>query len=65
MRHELFLTRRQKTKTRNAFAKKNEDVDDFIKNVKSLEDLEVLIDGVAEAIKHAIKNKKADFLLLY
>ena len=43
----------------------NEDVDDFIKIVKSLEDSEVLIDGVAEAIKHGIKNKKADFLLLY
>ena len=43
----------------------NEDVDDFIKIVKSLEDSEVLIDGVAEAIKHGIKNKKADFLPLY
>ena len=43
----------------------NEDVDDFIKIVKSLEDSEVLIDGVTEAIKHAIKNRKVDFLLLY
>ena len=34
----------------------NEDVDDVIRIVKSLEDSETLIDGVTEPVKHAIKN---------
>ena len=34
----------------------NEDVDDVIRIVKSLEDSETLIDGVTEAVKHAVKN---------
>ena len=34
----------------------NEDVGDVIRIVKSLEDSEVLIDGVTETVKHAIKN---------
>ena len=33
----------------------NEDVDDFIKVIKSLEDRRVLIDGVTETVKHKIK----------
>ena len=38
-------------------------MNDFIKIIKSLEDLGVLIDGVTEKVKHEIKkNKKADFL---
>ena len=42
----------------------NEDMNDIIKIIKSLEDLGVLIDGVTETAKHEIKNKKADFLEL-
>ena len=41
-----------------------EDLNGIIKIVKSLEDLGVLIDRVAETVKNEIKNKKADFLEL-
>lgn len=37
---------------------------DFIEIVKSLEDSEVLAEGVTEAVKHEIKSKKVDFLVL-
>ena len=37
----------------------NEDVNDFIKVIKSLEDSRVLIDGLAEIIKHEIKNPRS------
>ena len=41
----------------------NEDINDFIKIIKSVEDLGVLIDGVTETVKHEIKNNKnSDFL---
>ena len=40
----------------------NEDMNDIIKIIKSLEDSGVLIDGVTETVKDKIKNKKADFL---
>ena len=43
----------------------NEDMNDIIKIIKSLEDSGVLIDGVTETVKHEIKNKKADFLELF
>ena len=42
----------------------NEDLNDIIKIIKSLEDSGVLIDGVTETVKHETKNKKADFLEL-
>ena len=43
----------------------NEDMNDIIKIIKSLEDSGVLIDGVPETVKHEIKkNKKMDFLEL-
>ena len=42
----------------------NRNMNDIIKIIKSLEDSEVLIDGVNEAVKHEIKNKKMDFFLL-
>ena len=38
---------------------------DIVRIIKSLEDSGVLIDGVTETIKHEIKNKKVDFLVLY
>ena len=37
---------------------------DFIEIVKSLEDSEVVAEGVTEAVKHEIKSKKVDFLVL-
>ena len=40
-------------------------MNDIIKIIKLLEDLGVLIEGVAETIKLEIKKKKADFLELY
>ena len=42
----------------------NEDMNDVIKIIKSLEDSNVLLDGITETVKHEIKNKKADFVLL-
>ena len=42
----------------------NEDKDNNIKIVKSFEDSGPLIDGVAEAVKHKMKNKKVDFVVL-
>ena len=36
----------------------NEDIDKTIKIVKSLEDLDVLIDWVIEAVKHEIKKQE-------
>ena len=40
-------------------------MNDTIKYIKLLEDLDVLIDGVTETVKHEIKkNKEADFLEL-
>ena len=42
----------------------NEDINYIIKITKSLEDSNVLIDGITERVKHEIKNKRADFFLL-
>ena len=36
----------------------NEDMNDIIKIMKSLEDSDVLIDGVTETIKHEIKKQE-------
>ena len=40
----------------------NEDINDIIKIVKSLEDSGVLIDGVTETVKHEIKKQEDGFL---
>ena len=40
----------------------NEDVDDIIKIINSLEKSGVLIDGVSEEVKHEIKKQKGGFL---
>ena len=40
----------------------NEDMNDIIKIIKSLEHSGASLDGVTEAVKHEIKNKKVDFL---
>ena len=42
----------------------NEDMNDIIKVIKSLEDLNVLTDGITETVKNEIKNKGTDFFLL-
>ena len=39
-------------------------MNETIKIIKSIEDSGVLIDGVAETVKHEIKSKKEDFLKL-
>ena len=41
----------------------NEDMNDIIKFIKSLEDSNVLIDGITETVKYEIKKKKDGFLL--
>ena len=43
----------------------NEDTNDLIKIIKSLEDSCLLNDGVSETVKDEIKNKNADFLELF
>ena len=41
----------------------NEDINDIIRIIKSLEDSSVLIDGVTETVKDETKIKKADLLV--
>ena len=45
-----------------AFFTSNEDMNDIIKIIKSLEDSGVLIDGVTETVKHEIKKQEGGFL---
>ena len=40
----------------------NEDMNDIIKIIKSLQDSSVLIDGVTEPVKHEIKRQEGRFL---
>ena len=40
----------------------DEDMNDIIKVIKSLEDSGVLIDGVTETVKHEIKKQEGRFL---
>ena len=42
----------------------NKDMNYIIKTIKSLEDSNVLTDGITETVKHKIENKKMDFFLL-
>ena len=42
----------------------NEDINDIIKIIKSLEDSNVLFDGITETVKHEIKNNNTDLFLL-
>ena len=41
----------------------NKDMNEVIKILKSLEDLDVLIDGVTETVKHKVKKQEGRFLL--
>ena len=43
----------------------NEDMNNIIKIIKSLEDSGVFTDGVTEKVKHEIRNKKKDFKEVY
>ena len=40
----------------------DKDMDDFIRFIKSLENTDVLIDGVSEIVKHETKNKEINLL---
>ena len=42
----------------------NEDKNNIIKMIKSLEDPNILIDGITGTVKHEIKNRKVDFFLI-
>ena len=35
---------------------------DFLKIVKSLEDSDILLDGITETVKNEVKEQKGDFL---
>ena len=39
----------------------NEDMDDIIKTVESLEDSDLLVDGPTETVKHEIKKQECGF----
>ena len=43
----------------------NNELEDNIKIVKSLEDSVWLLEGVTETIQNEVKNKKDDFLVCY
>ena len=43
----------------------NDEMDDILKIVKSLEDSRVLLEGVSETIQMKLKNKEEDFLVCY
>ena len=43
----------------------NEDIDDIIRIVKSLENSGVLIDGLSETVNMKYKNKRVDFLVCF
>ena len=43
----------------------NEDMEDLIKIVKSLEDSGLLLKGVTESVQNEVNNKKEDFLECY
>ena len=43
----------------------NEEMNDIMKIVKSLEESRLLIKGVSETTKNKVKNKKEDFLECY
>ena len=43
----------------------NEDIDNIIPIIKSLDNSDILIDGVSETVKNEMKNKKVDFLVCY
>ena len=43
----------------------NENTDNIIKIIKSLENSDILIDGVSETLKYEIKTKNVGFLVCY
>ena len=43
----------------------NNEIEDIIKIVKSLEDTGLLLKGVTETVQNQVKNKKEDFLVCY
>ena len=55
---ERKISRKEAARAGKGFALfvSNEDLNDIIKTIKSLEDLCVLIDGVTETVKHDIKK---------
>ena len=58
------MTRKVAVRARKRFTLfiSNEDMNDIIKVIKSLENLGVLIDGVTETVKHEIKKQEDGFL---
>ena len=45
-----------------SFFVSNEDMNDIIKIIKSLKDLDLLIDGITETLKHEIRKQEGGFL---
>ena len=43
----------------------NNEIEDIIKIVRSLEDSGLLLQGVTETVKNEVNNKKEDFLVCY
>ena len=42
----------------------NDDMEDLLKIVKSLEDSGILLDGITETVKNEVKDQKGGFLLM-
>ena len=40
-------------------------MNDIIKNIKSVEDSHVLIDGFTQTVKNEVKKQKVDFILYF
>ena len=43
----------------------NNEIEDIIKIVRSLEDSGLLLQGVTETVQNEVNNKKEDFLVCY
>ena len=57
--HEWVVER---TGKETSLVTSNENVDDIIRNIKSLKNLGILIDGVSETVKLKIKRQRGVFL---
>ena len=61
---EIKISGKEAVKAEKGFTSfiSNEDVKDIIKIIKSLEDSNVLTDGVTETVKHETKTQEGGFL---
>ena len=65
--HKKILESRNLSSSHNntVLITSNDEMEDIIKMVKSLEESGLLLKGVAETVQNEVKNKKEDFLVCY